>query len=697
MYDTLGRGVPKGHAQNWGPGFLPGVFQGTALNAQGAPIDNLDRGQGRTDAEQRAQLDLLNRLNRRDTREQHPHEAELSAADRELRAGLPDADGRPRGPRRRTASRRRSQSSTGSTTRSARHFAKQCLMARRLVERGVRFVQIYSGGMENERSWDGHTDIAKNHSGFAGETDRPIAALLTDLKARGLLDSTLVICNGEFGRLPIVQKGGTGRDHNPHAFTTWMAGGGVKAGARHGATDEIGHKAVEDRVSINDLHATDPAPARDRPREADLPVQRPRLPPDRRRRAGGPGGRGLSPFRLDGGVNRGGRICLPLPPGEGRGEGHRTTRTAPKWVNPDCWRCNAPQPGPLPEGEGGRSREETDHASVPHPRGRTGPDSLKLEDLPEPEPGHGEVLVRVRATCLNYRDLLVIKGAYSRNLPLPLVPLSDGAGEVAAVGPGVTRFQAGDRVAGCFFARLGRRPARPRRPASRRRGGAVDGMLAEQVVSPEGGLVRVPDHLSDEEAATLPCAALTAWHALIESGGLKAGETVLVQGTGGVSLFALQFARMAGARVIATSSSDAKLARARELGASDGINYKTTPDWDVAARNLTDGLGVDHVVEVGGRRDPGPVDQGGEDRRPHRPDRRPDRAASRPPAAPDEEHPPPGDLRRLPGHVRGHEPGHLPPQAEAGRRPRLPLRSRPATPTSTWRAGALRQGRDQDR
>jgi hypothetical protein len=136
------------------------------------------------------------------------------------------------------------------------HFARQCLTARRLVERGVRFVQIYSGGMENERSWDGHTNIKDNHSGFAQETDRPVAGLLADLKSRGLLDQTLVICNGEFGRLPIVQKGGTGRDHNPHAFTTWLAGGGVKPGARHGATDEIGHKAVVDKVSINDLHAT---------------------------------------------------------------------------------------------------------------------------------------------------------------------------------------------------------------------------------------------------------------------------------------------------------------------------------------------------------------------------------------------------------------------------------------------------------
>jgi hypothetical protein len=136
------------------------------------------------------------------------------------------------------------------------HFAKQCLMARRMVERGVRFVQIYSGGMENERSWDGHQDIVKNHGGFALETDQPIAALLTDLKGRGLLDSTLVLCCGEFGRLPIVQKGGTGRDHNPHAFTTWMAGGGVKGGVHHGETDELGHKAVVNRVSVNDLHAT---------------------------------------------------------------------------------------------------------------------------------------------------------------------------------------------------------------------------------------------------------------------------------------------------------------------------------------------------------------------------------------------------------------------------------------------------------
>jgi NADPH:quinone reductase-like Zn-dependent oxidoreductase len=228
-----------------------------------------------------------------------------------------------------------------------------------------------------------------------------------------------------------------------------------------------------------------------------------------------------------------------------------------------------------------------------------GPGSLTLDDLPEPDAGPGRVVVKVRAASLNYRDLLVIKGSYSRNLPLPLVPLSDGAGEVAKVGPGVTRFQPGDRVAGCFFSRWEAGPLDDQ-AAKSALGGAVDGMLAERVALPESGLVKIPDHLTDEEASTLPCAALTAWHALMEGGGLKAGQSVLIQGTGGVSLFALQFARMAGARVIATSSSDAKLARARELGASDGINYKTTPDWDVAARNLTEGQGVDHVVEVGG-------------------------------------------------------------------------------------------------
>jgi NADPH:quinone reductase-like Zn-dependent oxidoreductase len=226
-------------------------------------------------------------------------------------------------------------------------------------------------------------------------------------------------------------------------------------------------------------------------------------------------------------------------------------------------------------------------------------EGLRTEDLPTPRPGPGEVLVRVRAVSLNYRDLLVVKGLYSTNLRLPLVPVSDGAGEVAEVGPGVSRVKPGERVAAIFMQRW--IDGRPTEEAARSAlGGALDGMLAEFVVLPQEGLVPIPDYLTYEEAATLPCAGVTAWHALHEEGGLKPGETVLTQGTGGVSLFAVQFARLAGARVIITSSSDEKLKRAAELGASDGINYKTTPDWDDRARQLTGGEGVDHVVELGG-------------------------------------------------------------------------------------------------
>ncbi len=258
MYDTLGRGLPKGHAQNWGAGFLPGVYQGTALNAQGPPIDNLLRAASMNEGAQRRELDLLARLNQRHY-ERHPGEEDLSARIQSfelayrMQMAAPEAldvDQEPAAIRQ----------LYGLDNKACAHFARQALIARRLVERGVRFVQIYSGGMENERSWDGHRDIAGNHRQFGGETDIPVAALLTDLKQRGLLDSTLVIWGGEFGRLPIVQKTKDnnllGRDHNPHAFTTWFAGGGVKGGVHHGETDEIGHKAVVDRVSVNDLHAT---------------------------------------------------------------------------------------------------------------------------------------------------------------------------------------------------------------------------------------------------------------------------------------------------------------------------------------------------------------------------------------------------------------------------------------------------------
>ncbi|HZY85610.1 MAG TPA: DUF1501 domain-containing protein [Gemmataceae bacterium] len=258
MYDTLGRGLPKGHAQNWGAGFLPGIYQGTALNPQGAPIDNLYRDKRMSAAQQRRQLDLLKQLNQTH-REGHEAETELAARVESfelayrMQMAAPEALDIGREP----ASIR---TLYGLDNPKCAHFAKQALMARRLVERGVRFVQIYSGGMENERSWDGHTDIASNHRQFAGETDQPVAALLTDLKARGLLDSTLVIWGGEFGRLPVAQRPKNtkrmGRDHNPHAFTTWLAGGGVRGGTHYGQTDEIGYKAAVDRVAVHDLHAT---------------------------------------------------------------------------------------------------------------------------------------------------------------------------------------------------------------------------------------------------------------------------------------------------------------------------------------------------------------------------------------------------------------------------------------------------------
>jgi NADPH:quinone reductase-like Zn-dependent oxidoreductase len=193
---------------------------------------------------------------------------------------------------------------------------------------------------------------------------------------------------------------------------------------------------------------------------------------------------------------------------------------------------------------------------------------------------------------------MVVKGLYNPRLPLPLVPFSDGAGDVVAVGNGVSRVKVGDRVAGIFMQTwlAGELTDAKARSAL---GGGAEGMLAEYVVLHEDGVVNVPEHLSYEEAATLPCAAVTAWHAVIESG-VKPGEHVLVLGTGGVSLFALQFARLAGARVMITSSSDEKLSKAKQVGAKHGINYRTVPDWDKRVRELSGGTGVDLIVEVGG-------------------------------------------------------------------------------------------------
>jgi hypothetical protein len=255
MSDPKGRGLPKGSASNWSSGFLPGVYQGTYLQPGAEPIANLRRPAVMNPAQQRAELDFAASLDRIHQRRLSA-EAELTARVESfelayrMQSAAPEAldvDSEPA----------HIKALYGFDDPRCAHVARQCLTARRMVERGVRFVQIYSGGMENERSWDGHIDIGGNHTQFAGETDQPIAGMLTDLAQRGLLDDTLVIWGGEFGRLPVSQKGAKpGRDHNPNAFTVWMAGGGVKGGVSHGATDEVGFKAADDRVSVNDLHAT---------------------------------------------------------------------------------------------------------------------------------------------------------------------------------------------------------------------------------------------------------------------------------------------------------------------------------------------------------------------------------------------------------------------------------------------------------
>jgi NADPH:quinone reductase-like Zn-dependent oxidoreductase len=228
-----------------------------------------------------------------------------------------------------------------------------------------------------------------------------------------------------------------------------------------------------------------------------------------------------------------------------------------------------------------------------------GIDSLEFSERQSPEPGPGQVLVRIGAVSFNYRDLLMVKGLYNPRLNLPRIPCSDGAGEVEALGEGVTRWKIGDRVTGIFMQNWFDGPLTPVK-AKGALGGDVDGVLAEHVVLNENGLVEMPRHLSFEEAATLPCAAVTAWNALA-AGDVKPGATVLVQGTGGVSIFALQFARLKGARVLGISGSDEKLERAISLGLDAGLNYKKHADWDRWAVDETGGDGVDLVVEVGGQ------------------------------------------------------------------------------------------------
>jgi NADPH:quinone reductase-like Zn-dependent oxidoreductase len=227
---------------------------------------------------------------------------------------------------------------------------------------------------------------------------------------------------------------------------------------------------------------------------------------------------------------------------------------------------------------------------------RNGIDNLVLAERPVPTPGPGQVLVRMTAASLNYRDYATVTLG---QVPLPLVPCSDGCGHVEAIGAGVRRVRVGDRVAPLFFQGWLSGAPTPELLGTAL-GGPIDGTLQEYMVLSEQGVARVPEHLTDREVATLPCAGLTAWRALVVEGHLKAGDTVLVQGTGGVSIFALQFAKAHGAEVIVTSSSDAKLERAKRLGADHLINYATTPEWSKPVHELTGGRGVDHVIEVGG-------------------------------------------------------------------------------------------------
>jgi NADPH:quinone reductase-like Zn-dependent oxidoreductase len=225
-------------------------------------------------------------------------------------------------------------------------------------------------------------------------------------------------------------------------------------------------------------------------------------------------------------------------------------------------------------------------------KGSTGFEGLKRGERERPTPGPGQVLVRMRAASLNFRDLAILAGKYFRGpLEHDTIPLSDGAGEVAAVGPGVTQLAVGDRVVATF--------AQGHPPAAL--GFPLDGCLTEYAAFAADGLLRLPAHLSFEEGATLPCAGVTVWNALMHGPrSLKPGETVLTLGTGGVSIFALQLGKLAGARVIITSSSDEKLERARALGADHCINYKTTPAWEKTVLELTGGLGAEHVIDTGG-------------------------------------------------------------------------------------------------
>jgi len=251
MYDP--RGGPIGGPQNWGSGFLPSSYQATPLRSSGTPIINLEKQRGINDEQQRAQLDLLAKLNQ-EHYDQHPGEADLAARIESFELAYRMQMAAPEAVEI-AKENDETKALYGLNTDKTKYFGSQLLIARRMVERGVRFVQVYSGGGHQQDSWDAHNGLTENHDMHCAETDVPIAGLLTDLKRRGLLDSTLVVWGGEFGRLPVSQNG-VGRDHNPDGFLMWMAGGGIKGGVSYGETDEVGYKAAVDPVSVHDLHAT---------------------------------------------------------------------------------------------------------------------------------------------------------------------------------------------------------------------------------------------------------------------------------------------------------------------------------------------------------------------------------------------------------------------------------------------------------
>ncbi len=296
----------------------------------------------------------------------------------------------------------------------------------------------------------------------------------------------------------------------------------------------------------------------------------------------------------------------------------------------------------------------------------TGFEGLRVTERPTPKPGPRQVLVRMHAASFNWRDVQILRGSYVRGIPLPRIPLSDGAGEIVEVGSEVTRVKQGDRVCSTFFQTWMTGPVFAEAQDAAL-GGTAEGVLSEYVVLEGDGVIRFPEHLSFDEAATLPCAALTAWHGLIEAGSMRAGDTALLLGTGGVSVFGLQLARAAGANAIITSSSDQKLERAKALGATGTVNYATNAKWPERVRELTGGRGADHTLDVVGGEFIERRARSAARRRPCRDHRQPfgGRQRSRPRPCSAQRAAGYRHQYRQPRHVRGNEPRHHRGEAEA--------------------------------